>query len=313
MKPSVKHLDMRRAMSLSVAVGLLMLLLKFGAYALTGSTAILSDAAESIVHIFAVLFAAYSLWLSLKPADEQHPYGHAKISFFSAGLEGALILFAAVFIIFVAAQDWLTGLSVRNLDVGIILTAFAAAVNAALGWYLIRVGKRKKSLILEANGQHVLTDCWTSAGVVVGLLLAHVTGWLFLDPVCAILVALNIIYSGFKLVQRSVVGLMDQADPGVQHRLIELLDRECRQRGICHHLMRQRFNGFSYDVDVHLLFPDQMTIMEAHRLATEVERAIEAELDTSTHVTTHLEPMDDHLNVHPDSIVQSPQQQGNLL
>jgi cation diffusion facilitator family transporter len=304
MKPSDEHRDLRRAMSLSVAVGLLLLVLKFSAYAMTGSTAILSDAAESVVHIFAVLFAAYSLWLTLKPADEQHPYGHAKISFFSAGLEGALILFAALLIIVIAVQDWMAGLSVRNLDTGIALTALAAVINAALGWHLIRVGKRKKSLVLEANGQHVLTDCWTSGGVVVGLLLAHFTGWLFLDPVCAILVALNIIFSGFHLVQRSVFGLMDQADPEVQQRLIERLDRECRVRGISHHLMRQRFNGFSYDVDVHLMFPDSMTIMEAHRLATEVERAIEAELNTATHVTTHLEPMDDHLNIHPESDVQ---------
>ena len=297
-------------MSLSVAVGLLLLLLKFSAYAMTGSTAILSDAAESVVHIFAVLFAAYSLWLSLKPADEQHPYGHAKISFFSAGLEGALILFAALLIIAIAVQDWVSGLAVRNLDTGIILTALAAGINGTLGWHLIRVGRRKKSLILEANGQHVLTDCWTSGGVVVGLLLAHFTGWLFLDPICAILVALNIIFSGFRLVQRSVFGLMDQADPEVQQRLLHRLDRECRSRGISHHLMRQRFNGFSYDVDVHLLFPDSMTIMEAHRLATEVERAIEAELNTSTHVTTHLEPMEDHLNIHPESDVQPPTTEG---
>ncbi len=310
MHTTPEHAEMRRAMRLSVTVGLVMLLLKFGAYAWTGSTAILSDAAESIVHIFAVLFAAYSLWLSLKPADEQHPYGHAKISFFSAGLEGSLILFAAVLIIIIAIQDWLAGLSLRNLDTGILLTALAAALNAGLGWHLVKVGRKKKSLILEANGQHVLTDCWTSAGVVIGLLLARFTGWLFLDPVCAILVALNIIYSGFQLIRRSITGLMDQADPVIQKSLLELLDRECRARNISHHLMRQRFNGFSYDVDVHLMFPDQMTIVEAHRLATEIEESIEQELKPAAHVTTHLEPHDDHLNIHPDAEVQPASTQG---
>ncbi|HMO52141.1 MAG TPA: cation diffusion facilitator family transporter [Kiritimatiellia bacterium] len=295
------HAAMRRAMRISVSVGLLMLIIKFTAYAYTGSAAILSDAAESIVHIIAVIFAAYSLWLSLKPADEQHPYGHAKISFFSAGVEGALIVMAALYIIYVAITDWVSGLALRNLDLGVVLTALAAGINAGLGYYLVRIGKRKKSLILEANGQHVLTDSWTSAGVVIGLLLAWTTGWLFLDPLCAILVALNIIYSGVRLLQRSVGGLMDEADPAIQRRLIALLDRECRSASISHHQMRQRFNGFSYDVDVHLVFPDHLPIKDAHRIATGIENAIQRELPPAAHVTTHLEPREDHRNIHPGS------------
>ena len=297
----------RNAMRLSVGAGVAMLVIKFAAYALTGSTAILSDAAESIVHMIAVLFAAYSLWLARKPADEAHPYGHAKISFFSAGLEGAMILTAALLIIAVAIQDWLTGLSLRNLDTGIALTALAAVLNAALGWHLIRVGRRHRSLILEANGLHVLTDCWTSGGVVLGLVLARATGWLFLDPLCAIAVALNIIYSGYRLIRRSVTGLMDEADPVIQQRLQELLDRECIARGISHHRLRQRFNGVAYDVDVHLLFPDRMPIVEAHRIATVIEQAIATELKAAAEVTTHLEPHDDHLNIHPDDRVEGRQ------
>lgn len=295
--------DMRKAMRLSVVAGLVMLVIKFTAYGWTGSSAILSDAVESIVHIFAVLFAAYSLWLSLKPADEGHPYGHAKVSFFSAGAEGSLILIAAIMIIFTAVSDWISGLQVRNLDLGVGLTALAATINAGLGGYLVHVGRKRGSIILEANGQHVLTDSWTSAGVVVGLLLAMGTGWLFLDPICAILVALNIIYSGFKLMKRSVGGLMDEADPKIQQLILTLLDRECATHGISHHLMRQRFNGYSYDIDVHLVFPDHLPIRDAHRIATEVERAIQAELHPSAHVTTHLEPHDDHKNIHPRSTV----------
>jgi cation diffusion facilitator family transporter len=298
--------DTRRAMQLSVAAGVLMLNIKFGAYFWTGSAAILSDATESIVHIIAVLFAAYSLWLSAKPADEQHPYGHAKISFFSAGAEGALILIAAIVIIYTAVSDWITGLSLRNLDLGVALTALAAALNAGLGWYLIRVGKRRQSIILEANGYHVLTDVWTSVGVVVGLFLARLTGWLFLDPICAILVALNIIYSGAALIKRSVAGLMDVADPEIQEKIIALLDRECEGHSISHHRLRQHFNGHAYDLDVHLIFPDTMTIRAAHRIATEIERAIQRELPSAAHITTHLEPREDHQNLHAHALDPNP-------
>ncbi len=301
MDPSEKR-ETRRAMKISVVAGIVMLVIKFGAYLWTGSSAILSDATESIVHIIAVLFAAYSLWLSTKPADDQHPYGHAKISFFSAGAEGALILIAAVAIIFTAINDWISGLSLRNLDTGVALTALAAALNAALGWYLIKVGKRRQSIILEANGHHVLTDSWTSVGVVIGLLLARITGWLFLDPICAILVALNIIYSGASLLKRSVAGLMDVADPDIQKKIINLLDRACEENGISHHRLRQHFNGHSYDLDVHLIFPDSMTIRAAHRIATDIERSIQQELPADAHITTHLEPREDHHNLHTHAL-----------
>ncbi len=295
--------ETRWAMGLSVAAGLVMLAIKFGAYLHTGSMAILGDAAESVVHVMAVLFAAYSLWLSSKPADAQHPYGHAKISFFSAGAEGALIVVAAVYIAYAAISEWQSGLSLRNPGIGAALTALAALINAWLGVYLMRVGRRRRSLILEANGRHVLTDSWTSFGVVAGLLLAWGTGWMVLDPLCAILVAVHIMYSGFQLLRRSVGGLMDQADPAVQQQLTEVLDQECQRLGISHHLMRQRYNGFSYDVDVHLMFPDSMPIRDAHRIATGVEHAIQKALPPSAHVTTHLEPRDDHRNIHPGASV----------
>jgi len=290
--------DTRRAMRISVTAGILMLVLKFAAYFWTNSSAILSDAAESIVHIIAVLFAAYSLWLSSKPADEQHPYGHAKISFFSAGVEGTLIFIAAIVIIYTAIAQWVEGLALRNLDVGVAMTALAASINAGLGWYLVKVGRRRNSIILEANGKHVLTDSWTSFGVVAGLFLAWITGWLFLDPVCAMLVAINIMFSGGNLIARSVSGLMDKAEPEMQKKITDILDRECRARGISHHKLRQRFNGYSYDVDVHLLFPDDLKIKEAHRIATTIEDAIEAEIGRSAHITTHLEPRDDHQRIH---------------
>lgn len=277
-----------------------MLIMKFGAYLWTGSSAILSDATESIVHIIAVIFAAYSLWLAAKPADAQHPYGHAKVSFFSAGAEGMLILVAAGAIIFTAINDWISGLSLRNLDSGIAITALAALINAGLGWYLVHTGRKNQSIILEANGQHVLTDSWTSFGVVAGLLLAWMTGWLFLDPICAILVALNIVYSGTHLIKRSVGGLMDEADPGIQEKLKGVLDRECAEHRIDYHYLRHHFNGFAYEVDVHLIFPDAMPIRQAHRMATGIENSIRQSLAASAHIITHLEPKDDHEQIHSD-------------
>ncbi|HEX9828676.1 MAG TPA: cation diffusion facilitator family transporter, partial [Bacteroidota bacterium] len=165
------------AIALSLVVGFLMLAGKTYAYAITGSAAILSDAAESVVHVVAVGFAAFSLWLSLKPADTSHPYGHEKIGYFSAGMEGMMIVLAAMYILYEAIMKWLGGLQLQNLGTGVLYTAAATAINAALGGYLIWQGKRHKSIILIANGKHVLTDSWTSFGVIVGLLLTIWTGW----------------------------------------------------------------------------------------------------------------------------------------
>src|SRR5262249_52023932 len=168
------------------AVGVLMLLMKIYAFVITGSSAILSDAAESIVHLLAVGFAAYSLHLSLKPADESHRYGHDRISFFSAGFEGGMIILAAIYIIYEAIHKWIIGLQLENVGVGAVFTAMASIINAGLGWYLVRQGKRHHSLVLEANGKHVLTDSWTSFGVIFGLILVMLTGWLPFDPLLAI-------------------------------------------------------------------------------------------------------------------------------
>ncbi|MEI6073849.1 MAG: cation diffusion facilitator family transporter, partial [Verrucomicrobiae bacterium] len=148
-------------MNLSLGVGLLMFVIKVSAYLLTGSSAILSDAAESVVHVAAVIFASYSLRLSFRPADQDHQYGHAKIAFFSVGFEGAMIILAAIYIIYVSVSKWLTGLALENLGAGSLLTASTVAINGGLGAYLVWLGRRRNSRILEANGKHVLTDCWT--------------------------------------------------------------------------------------------------------------------------------------------------------
>lgn len=287
-------------MTLSLVVGLLMFVMKMSAYLMTNSAAILSDAAESVVHVAAVSFAFYSLKLSFKPADESHLYGHAKISFFSAGFEGAMIILAALYIIYEAIHKWLAGLVLLNLGFGTLLTAGATLINGALGAYLIWIGRRKKSLILEANGTHVLTDCWTSLGVLVGLGLVLTTHWLPWDPITGIVAATNILFSGIGLIRTSASGLMDRADEEVQRRLVEVLDRETAARGVGYHDLRHRNVGDSTWVELHLLFPTNVSLEDAHRAATEIERAVEKSLGSRAHVTSHLEPRDDHDRVHQE-------------
>ncbi|MBI3697229.1 MAG: cation transporter [Acidobacteria bacterium] len=285
-------------MRLSLLVGVLMLLAKTGAYLYTGSAAILSDAAESVVHVVAVAFAAFSLWLAGKPANHRFLYGYERVSFFSAGFEGAMIMMAALSIIVVAVHKWLAGLQIENLGAGILVVAAASVVNLALGWYLVHTGRRTHSLILEANGKHVLTDSWTSFGVVGGLLLVMWTGWKPFDPILAILVALNILWSGGHLVWRSVGGLMDYSDPATAQLLRQRLDQLCQELGMEYHGVRYRNTGTRLLVEAHLLFPFGQSIGEAHRLATELEHRLPQSLDFPAELITHLEAVEDHHEVH---------------
>lgn len=285
-------------MGLSLAVGCLMFVLKFGAYGLTGSAAVLSDAAESVVHVAAVAFAFLSLRWSYKPADDSHPYGHAKIAFFSAGFEGGMIVLAACYIIYESIAKWLHGLQLENLGVGSLMTAAAAIINGALGGYLLWIGRQKHSLILEANGRHVLTDCWTSAAVLVGLGLTILTGWKPWDPICGLLMAAHILWSGGGLMRAAFGGLMDQADPRVQTVLTEILNRETARRGLVYHQLRHRNVGDAHWVEVHLIFPDGTSLVDAHREATAIERLVEQAIRPRAFVTTHLESMADHDQLH---------------
>lgn len=282
------------AMGLSVAAGIFLLALKALAWVYTGSTAILSDLGESAAHLVAVGFAAYSLWLTLRPADANHLYGHAKVSFFSAGFEGAAIMAAALYILYEAAGAAIRGPELAHLPVGLALTALAAALNGALGWHLVRTGRKRGSIILEANGHHVLTDCWTSLGVLVALGLVQWTGWLYWDPLFAAAAALNILVSGIRLVRRSVSGLMDATDPAVHREIEEIVAGETRKHGITHHNLRHRNIGDAHLVELHLVFPRDVSLRDAHRLATEIEKAVEDRVRPAAHVITHLECDGDH-------------------
>jgi cation diffusion facilitator family transporter len=294
-----------RAMKLSLAVGLGMLVMKVWAFIITGSAAIFSDAAESIVHNVAVVFAMFSLAYSMRPADRSHLYGHEKISFFSAGVEGSLIMLAAVVIIVEAVRRWISGLTIENLGEGILFTVAATVINGLLGFYLVWKGKKHNSIIIEANGKHVLTDSWTSLGVIVGLVLTRLTGWLPFDPICAIVVACNILWSGGELLRRSVRGLMDEADPGMDRKLRDVLDSETANKGLTYHELKHRNVGTMTWVEVHLLFPGGTPIRAAHEQATRIEEALMSACNDAARVTTHLEAVEDHEDVHRTAAAQA--------
>lgn len=287
------------AMRLSLCVGAVMLVGKTLAWYWTGSSAILSDAAESVVHLLAVGFAAFSLWLSRRPANSNFPFGYERISFFSAGFEGAMIGLAAIAISIAAIDDLWHGVEVRQLGLGTLIVAAAGAINGLLGWYLIRTGRRNHSLILEANGTHVLTDTWTSIGVVAGLLLVQFTGWLILDPLCALAVAANILWSGGRLIMKSVGGLMDYVDPDTDRLIRKRLDELCSSLGVRYHELRFRSMGLRLKIEFHLLFPGETPLGDAHRTATLLEQRLSGSLGRPADVTTHLEAVEDHGQVHP--------------
>src|ERR1035438_7004 len=300
--PSLKieqqNRDARFAMWLSLFVGLLMLIGKVAAYLFTGSSAIFSDAAESVVHVVAVGFAVFSLWMSIRPAVPQFHYGFERITFFSAGFEGAMIVLASGSIIVTTTQKWRHGLTLDNLGNGVALVLAAGVMNAFLGWYLLRMGRRNHSLILEADGKHVLTDSWTSFGVVAGLALVMTTGWKPFDPLVAYAVAANILWSGGRLMWTSMKGLLDYSDPKIGHQIRNRLDAICEELGFQYHGVRFRTTGYRQIIEVHLLFPHTMGVGEAHGLATRLEERLSIDLEVPAEVTTHLESLEDHSEVH---------------
>lgn len=267
-----------------------MLVMKSVAYFLTGSAAIFSDALESVVHIGATAMALYSVTLSARPADKSHPYGHGKIEFFSAGFEGALIIGAAVAIIYQAVSAIILGPKLTRLDLGILLTVGASIINFFLGRYLVTTGRRTNSLSLVADGKHVLTDSITSFGVVAGLGLVLLTDWALLDPLVAIAIAMHIVVSGAKLIRISISGLMDEADPATLQKLLSIILRERTPEWIDVHHLRAWRSGEIFHVDFHLTVPFYWRVDEAHTFQRQIQRKVEKELSDGTQVLIHLDP-----------------------
>jgi len=295
--PSVTHIPRTefRAAALSIAVGLLLLGIKFYAYWLTESSAIFSDAVESIVNVLASLIALWALALAHTPADENHPYGHGKVEFMSAGLEGAMILLASVFI-FVRTIDVLLfqELVPARIDIGLLLIFVAMLINGAMGWMLIRTGRKQRSMTLEADGLHLLSDAVTSVAVIVGLLLVRLTGWVVLDPIVAVLISVYIAWAGLRLLKQAFGGLMDEQDSADERVLTEILDTHTGLDGveprICnYHKVRHRHSGRYHWVDFHAVVPAHLDVARGHAIASQIEYEIEKRLGEGK-ATAHIEP-----------------------
>ena len=278
------------AMAISLVVSIGLLAAKFQAYRLTGSTAILSDALESIVNVVAAGFAIAALIFAGRPADRNHPYGHGKMEFLSAAFEGGLIAFAAVLIIYEVVQSLLGGVELRDLDVGMAVVLGAGLVNLVLGFFLVRTGRRYDSLTLVADGRHVLADFYTSAGVVVGLLLVRLTGVTWLDPVVALVVALNLMWTGVRVVRQASAGLLDEEDTALLDRLLAVLDPHLGQGVIRVHHLRAIRAGRFHHVDAHLVVPEFWTVERSHELAEDLAERVMKELGVEGEMVLHTDP-----------------------
>jgi cation diffusion facilitator family transporter len=279
-----------RAALLSLVVATLMLAAKYQAYRMTGSTAVLSDALESIVNVLAAVFALGGLLFAGRPADRNHPYGHGKIEFFSAAFEGGLIAFASILIVYEAVRSLVAGSDVHQIGLGLLIVLGSALVNLALGLYLVRTGRRYVSLTLIADGQHVLADVWTSAGIIVGLGLVRLTGRAWLDPVVALLVALWLMATGFRLVRHAAGGLLDEEDPLLLKRVLDALQKYVGGGVIrVHHLRAIRSGRFQH-VEAHLVVPEFWSVEHAHDLSEDVAARVMRDLGAEGEMVFHTDP-----------------------
>ncbi|NOZ49483.1 MAG: cation transporter [Chloroflexi bacterium] len=280
----------QRASWISLTVGISLLFLKFGAYVMTDSTAVLSDALESIINVVAASFAVFSVWQSSRPPDERYPYGYGKIEFFSSGFEGALIFVAAIGILVTAIPQLFAPKVLHQLDIGLILLIFGGVANYLLGLYLIRTGHQVHSDTLIADGYHVRTDVVTSAGVVVGLILVRITGWAVLDPAIACLVALNILFTGWRLVGSSIANLMDRAEPTFLELLTQALTRMRMPGWIAPHRLRSWRSGALRYIDFHLVLPRFWDLTQAHSVSITIEHGLADVLDEELQIIIHMDP-----------------------
>ncbi len=277
---------------LSVATALVTIALKLGAYFLTGSVGLFSDAAESFVNLVAAVVAFFALRFASQPADDEHAFGHTKAEYFSSGLEGLLILLAAAAIAVSAVPRLLHPRPLERVFLGLLISTLAAAVNGLVAFILLRAGRRLHSVTLKADAHHLLTDVWTSGGVLLGVLLVEWTGVLVLDPIVALLVAANIVWTGLRLMSESGHGLLDRALPADEQALIAKVLAPYQERGIAIHALRTRMAGPRRFIEMHVLVPGAWTVQKGHELCDEIERALIGELPRSS-IITHIEPLED--------------------
>jgi cation diffusion facilitator family transporter len=277
---------------LSILAAILTIGLKASAFLITNSVGLLSDAMESGVNLIAALMALSMLTIAARPPDEEHAFGHSKAEYFASGVEGALILVAAVSIAWTAFERLFAPRPLQDLGLGLGLSTVASLINFGVAYVLLKAGKQYQSITLEADARHLMTDVWTSAGVLVALGAVTLTGWQILDPVIAVGVAINIVWSGTSLIRRSILGLMDTSiSASDQEKVTEILNGQSR-RGVQFHDLRTRQSGAHQFLSFHVLVPGKWTVQHGHNLLEEIETEIRTALPMAT-VSTHLEPVED--------------------
>ena len=288
--------SLKRYAWLSIASALATILLKGWAWWLTGSVGLLSDALESFVNLAGAMMALAMLTLASLPADDNHAHGHGKAEYFSSAFEGFLILIAAVGIGYAAIERLFNPQPIEAVGIGLAVSVIASVINLATSRILMGVGRKFKSITLEADAHHLLTDVWTSVGVIIGVGLVWITGWLWLDPVIAFLVAINIVWTGWQLLQRSAAGLMDVSIPEEEIKAIEAVLDGYRKQGVEFHALRTRQAGTRAFISFHLLVPGAWTVQHGHDWSERVEADIRMAV-TNAHITTHLEPKEDPISM----------------
>ena len=282
-----------RAGRMALLVGILIFSGKFLAYALTGSTAVFADAMESTINIVSAGMLVLALAIAARPPDLSHPYGHGKVEFLSAGIEGTAIAFAALVILVESIRDLLAGPTLHDLDIGLAVLAISAAANAALGVHLSRTGEKTRSEALRADGRHVLADVWTSVGVIGGLFVVYLTGWIWADPLIAIVVALNIGWEGYRLLIDSLRGLMDEADKALIEATVDTLEGAREDSWIDLHGLRGWRSGARRHIDFHLAVPRYFNVDQVHAIHDQIEAALLEGDEHGGDVVVHFDPCDE--------------------
>ncbi len=297
--------NLKRYAWLSIATALATILLKGIAWKLTGSVGLLSDAIESFVNLAGALMALAMLSLAATPPDENHAYGHGKAEYFSSAFEGFLILLAAISIAYTAGERLFKPQPLEEVGVGVAVSVVASLVNLVTARILLGVGRQYKSITLEADARHLLTDVWTSVGVIIGVGLVWATGWLWLDPAIALLVAANIVWTGWQLLRRSAAGLMDVSSPAEDIAAIETVLERYRNEGLAFHALRTRQAGSRAFVTLHVLVPGQSTVQQGRDVCERIEADIRRALPHA-HITMHLEPQEDPVSLVDQELDRAP-------
>lgn len=303
---TLKKKSLKKFAYFSIAVAISTIGLKTAAYLVTGSMGLLSDALESVINLLAAIVALIMIHIAEKPADKGHDFGHSKAEYFSSAIEGILIIFAALGIMWTSIPRLFHPVAIENLDVGIYISLVASLLNFVMAQVLLFNGKKYKSILLEADGKHLMTDVWTSIGVILGIILVGITNFLIIDPIIAILVAINIIWIGYKLIVKSANGLMDGAITSDElEKICNYLD-DLKTQQIDYHSLMTRQAGRRKFISFHILVPGNWSIKEGHDLADKIEKEIEDLFFEPVHVTTHIEPIEDPISMLDIGIERKP-------